>query len=153
MIVGELINTSRKAIKPFVEEYDEAAILAIVDAEVDAGADYIDLNCGTFIKDEDARLTWLTKIVAAATDKPLCLDSPNPQALQAALPHVKGQAIINSISGEKERYTDLLPLALEYQTKLIALCMDDEQMPKDAEGRYAIGSRLIDGLTNAGGTA
>ena len=150
MIVGELINTSRKAIRPLVADYDENAILEIVNAQVESGADYIDLNCGTFLKDEADRLTWLVKLVTTNTNKPICLDSPDPKALEAALPFVSGQAIINSISGEKERFANLLPLALEYKTKIIALCMNDDEMPIDAEGRYAIGSNLIDRLAAAG---
>ena len=88
MIIGELINTSRKSIKPLVENYDAEAILAIVRSEAEAGADFIDLNCGTFVKDEPERLTWLTKLVAESIDTPICLDSPNPAALRLSLIHI-----------------------------------------------------------------
>ena len=136
MIIGELINTSRKSIKPLVENYDAEAILAIVRSEAEAGADFIDLNCGTFVKDEPERLTWLTKLVAESIDTPICLDSPNPAALRAALPLLKGPAVINSISAETKRYNDILPLALEFGAKLIALCLDGKAVPKTAEERY-----------------
>ena len=150
MIIGELINTSRKSIKPLVENYDAEAILAIVRSEAEAGADFIDLNCGTFVKDEPERLTWLTKLVAESIDTPICLDSPNPAALRAALPLLKGPAVINSISAETKRYNDILPLALEFGAKLIALCLDGKAVPKTAEERYTIGAQLIENLVKAG---
>ncbi len=150
MIIGELINSSRKAIKPLVEGYDAEALIAIGQTEAAAGAEFIDLNCGTFVHDEAERLTWLVEKVGNVLDMPLCLDSPDPRALRAALPLVKNPVMINSISAEEERFADILPLALEYQAKLVALCMDGDSIPQTAEARYAIGSRLIDKLTNAG---
>lgn len=150
MIIGELINSSRKAVKPLVENYDKEAVLAIAQAQIDAGADYLDLNCGTFVHDEPQRLTWLTQVVGENFAVPLCLDSPSPQALQAALPLVKGTAIINSISAEPQRFNDILPLALEYKAKLIALCMDGDAIPQTVEDRFELGSRLVDSLLQAG---
>ena len=150
MIIGELLNSSRKVIKPLVVDYNENALLEIARAEITAGADYLDFNCGTFIKDEPDRLTWLVNTVGAAIDAPICLDSPNPEALKAALPLVKGQAMINSISAEKHRYESILPLALEFKTKIIALCMDDSAIPQSAEDRYRIGADLIERLATAG---
>ncbi len=150
MIIGELINTSRKLIKPLVEEYNADALLEIARAEADAGADFIDLDCGTFVKDEPERLVWLTKLISTELETPLCLDSPNPAALKAALPLVKGPVVINSISAETQRYNDILPLALEFGAKLIALCLDGKAVPKTTEDRYAIGAKLIEDLVKAG---
>lgn len=150
MIIGELINSSRKIIKPLVENYDEAALLAIAEAEKEAGADYLDLNCGTFVHDEAERLSWLVKTVGEQSGLPLCLDSPSHTALAAALPLVKTDVMINSISLEKERFDNILPLALQYQAKLVALCMDGDSIPQTAEARYNLAAQLIDKLTAAG---
>ncbi|NLF79759.1 MAG: dihydropteroate synthase [Clostridia bacterium] len=150
MIIGELLNSSRKSIRSLIEGQNEAALLEIAQSQVAAGADYLDLNCGAFVKDEVERLAWLVDTVAAAVDKPLCLDSPNARALAAALPLARGPVMINSISAETARYREILPLALEYKTKLVALCMDDEAIPTSAEARYAIGARLTEDLLAAG---
>jgi 5-methyltetrahydrofolate--homocysteine methyltransferase len=150
MIIGELLNSSREAIKPLIENQDAAALLAIAQAEIAAGADYLDLNCGAFVKDEPERLAWLVRTMAAAVDQRLCLDSPNPRALAAALPLARGPVMINSISAETARYRDILPLAQEHKAKLVALCMDDAAIPTTAEARYEIGCRLVKNLQAAG---
>ena len=150
MIIGELINSSRKLIKPLVENHDETALVEIARAEVEAGADYIDLNCGTFVKDEPDHLAWLTKLITDSVDAPVCLDSPNPLALKAALSLVKGPVVINSISAEDKRYHDILPLALEFGAKLIALCLDGASVPHTADARYEIGAQLIETLVKDG---
>lgn len=150
MIIGELINSSRKAMRPLIGDWDGEAIAAVAKSQQEAGADYIDINCGTFIDDEPERLRWLAEIVGAAVDKPLCLDSPNAVALRAALACVKGQPLINSISAEQERYQAILPLALEFDTKLIALTMSDGQIAQDAQQRFQIADKLISDLTRDG---
>ncbi len=150
MIIGELINSSRKAMRPLMAAWDEEAIVAVALAQEAAGADYIDVNCGTFTADEPERLAWLARIVSAKVTKPLCLDSPNPAALKAALAEVKQQPIINSISAEKDRYETILPLALAFNTKLIALTISDGQIPQTAEQRCQTGERLLMDLQAAG---
>ena len=118
LIVGELINTSRKAIKPLVEERDAAAIQDIAQKQVEAGAHYIDVNCGTMVFNEPETMAWLVETIQEKVSAPLCLDSPNPQALEAGLSLVKnGQPMINSITAEKERFAAILPLVTKYKAK------------------------------------
>ncbi|WP_035213253.1 methyltetrahydrofolate cobalamin methyltransferase [Desulfitobacterium hafniense] len=151
LIVGELINTSRKAIKPAVEARDAAFIKDIAQKQVDAGADYVDVNCGTMVFNEEETIAWLVETVQSQVSVPLCLDSPNPKALAAGLSLIKnGQPMINSISAEKERFTTILPFVLKYQTKIVGLCMDDAGMPETAADRLKIADRLIHDLVSAG---
>lgn len=150
IIIGELINTSRKAIAPAVENKDVEFIQDIAKKQVEAGATYVDVNCGTRVHDEPEKLVWLVETVQAAVDKPLCIDSPNPEAIKEALKVHKGQAMINSISAEKERYDAILPLVVEHKARVIALCMDDEGMPDTAQQRVDIADRLAKGLMDAG---
>lgn len=150
IIIGELINTSRKAIAPAVENRDVDFIQDIAKKQVEAGATYVDVNAGTRVHDEPEALTWLVETVQAAVDAPLCIDSPNPKAIKAALEVHKGQAMINSISAEKERYDEILPLVVKHNARIVALCMDDTGMPETAEQRLAIVKVLYQGLTEAG---
>jgi len=150
IIIGELINTSRKAIAPAVENRDAAFIQDIAKKQVAAGATYVDVNAGTRVYDEPEALTWLVETVQAAVDAPLCIDSPNPKAIKAALAAHKGQAMINSITAEKERYDEILPFVVEHKARILALCMDDTGMPETAEQRLAIVEVLYQGLTGAG---
>lgn len=151
-IVGELINTSRKPVKEAVDARDVAAIQKIAQDQVQAGATYIDINCGTYVKEEEEIMEWLVNIVQdVVKDIPLCLDSPNEKALRIGLKlHQNGKPMINSITAEEERFNKVLPLVLEYKTKVVALLMDDSGMPDTAEKRITIVEKLLPELLKSG---
>jgi len=149
-IIGEKINGTRKQVKQAVLDRDADFISKLAVAQVDAGAAWIDVNAGTPADREPEDLVWLVETVQAAVDKPLCLDSANPAALTAALPHVKKAPLINSISGETARLAGVLPLAAQAQGGVIALAMDDKGIPAEVEGRLAIVQRLIGETRGAG---
>ncbi|WP_025321404.1 methyltetrahydrofolate cobalamin methyltransferase [Deferrisoma camini] len=152
IIVGELINASRKAIAPAIEARDARAIAQVARDQHDAGADYIDVNAGIFVGQEADYLRWLVETVQSEVDTPCCLDSPDPRAIEAALAVHRGPepAMINSISLEKDRYEALLPLIAGTELKVVALCMSDEGMPETTDQRLAIADRLVNGLVQAG---
>ena len=149
-IVGERINASRKMIKPAIENRDADFIVKEASDQSSAGADMVDVNAGVFVNKEVEYLPWLVETIQAKVDVRLCLDSPDPKAIEAALAVHKGQAMINSISLEKERFETLLPLIGKYKAKVVALCMTDTGMPKTAQERFDIASELIEKLTKAG---
>lgn len=146
LIVGELINASRKAIGAAIEAQDREAIQKVATDEHAAGADYIDVNAGIFVGEEPRYLKWLVTTVQAAVDGPCCLDSPDPKAIEAALAVHQGTAMINSISLEKERYDALLPVVAGTDLKVVALCMSDAGMPETTDDRMAIADKLVNGL-------
>ncbi len=150
LVVGELINASRKAVKTHIDNGDGEAIAEIARKQREAGADFIDVNAGVFVSQEPEHLEWLVRTVQKAVDGPCCLDSPNPAAIEAALVAHRGKPIINSISLEKDRYERLLPVVRGSDSKVIALCMSDEGMPETRDDRLSIASKLIDRLTGAG---
>ncbi|WP_063562615.1 dihydropteroate synthase, partial [Clostridium ljungdahlii] len=151
LIIGELINTSRKLIREAVEKKDGNYIQEIAKKQEEAGATYIDVNCGTFMQTEVETMEWLVENILQATDLPLCIDSPNPLALEAGLKKVKnGKPMINSITGEDERWNTILPLVKEFNSKIIALCIDNTGMPKTQEDRLRIADSLITKLTGEG---
>ncbi len=146
LIVGELINASRKAIAAAIEAQDQAAIQQVAKDEHEAGADFIDVNAGVFVGKEPEYLEWLVTTVQTAVDGPCCIDSPDPKAIEAALAVHKGTAMINSISLEKDRYDTLLPIVAGTDLKVVALCMSDEGMPETTDDRMAIADKLVNGL-------
>lgn len=147
LVVGELINASRKAIGAAIENSDQAAIQQVARDQRAAGADYLDVNAGIFVGKEAEYLQWLVQTVQEATDDaPCCIDSPDAAAIAEALKVHKGKAMINSISLEKERFEALLPLIAGTDLKVVALCMSDEGMPETAEARLGIADKLINRL-------
>ncbi len=146
IVVGELINASRKQIAAAIEARDAAAIARVAREQREAGAEYIDVNAGTFVGQEAELLRWLVATVQEAVDAPCCIDSPDPRAIEAALEVHRGTAMINSISWERSRFDALAPLLAGTDLKVVALCMGDEGMPETADQRLGIADRLVDGL-------
>ena len=146
IIIGELINASRKAIKAAIEAQDAAAIQQVAADQAAAGADYIDVNAGIFEGKEPAKLKWLVQTVQQTTDNPCAIDSPDPLAIEAALAAHRGTPLINSISLEKARYDKLMPIIAGTDMKVIALCMSDAGMPQTVDDRMRIADELVGGL-------
>ncbi len=150
-IVAERINCTRKAIKEATEQRDAAFIREQAAQQAAAGASYIDVNAGAHPDTELANMVWLLEQVQAATSLPICLDSANPQALQAGLAALDGRpAMINSISLEPARLDKLLPLAQQYHTTLIGLCLGAGGLPNTAEERCTLAGALIARTRDAG---
>ena len=151
IIIGEKINSTLKSVRPAMENYDAGAIQELAKKQYEAGASYIDVNAGMFHNDEPERLVWLVNTVQEVLDAPFAIDSPNPKAIEAALKANKNsKPIINSITDETERFNAVMPLAVQYKTGIIALCMDDTGMPETIDDRVVIAERLIEKLTKAG---
>ena len=146
IIIGELINASRKSVAAAIENHDAAAIQKLAVDQADNMTNYIDVNAGIFVDDETDYLTWLVKTVQEATDVPCAIDSPNPKAIEAALRIHKGCAMVNSISLEKDRYDNLMPIIAGTDLKIVALCMSDQGMPITVDDRLKIADKLINGL-------
>ncbi|MEW6217684.1 MAG: methyltetrahydrofolate cobalamin methyltransferase [Candidatus Bipolaricaulota bacterium] len=150
LIVAERINTSRKPVATMVADCNAQAIVREALRQVEAGADYVDVNAGTFLSEEPEVLRWLVSTIQGSTDVPLCIDSPNPAAVRWALEVHRGKALVNSISGESSRFDDVLQLVKEYGCGVVALCLDDDGMPSSGKEAVEKGGRLVERLLVAG---
>jgi cobalamin-dependent methionine synthase I len=144
LIIGEKINTTKKAIDAAVEAKDAELIRNEVIKQLEAGANIIDVNTGTRIKSEVADMQWLVNIIQETVDCRLCIDSPNPAAIEAGLELCKQKPIVNSITGEKDRIDAIMPMVKKAGASVVALAMDEAGMPKTGEDRYRIASKIID---------
>jgi 5-methyltetrahydrofolate--homocysteine methyltransferase len=142
-IVAERINSSRKSISEAIKAQDADFIRREAKAQTEAGANYIDVNAGSFVGQEGEYLCWLVETVQGATELPLCLDSPDPEAIAAALKLVKGPVMINSITMEKQRLKGMLPLVKQYQSKIVVLCQSDEGMANTVEEKVDIAQQMV----------
>jgi len=150
LIIAERINTSRKRIAEAVRGRDADFIRREAIRQTEAGAGYIDANAGTSVAHETNDLAWLTETIQSAVEVPVCVDSANPKAIEAALKVHKGDAMVNSITGEAERIAGILPLVVEHQTRVVALTMDDSGMPESADDRLRVAETLLKKLTAQG---
>lgn len=148
LIIGELINCTRKKVGEAADSRDAAFFTDLARRQAAAGAHMLDVNGGLPEQELDL-LPWLVDVVQSAVDIPLCLDSADPQALLRALPRCKQRPMVNSITDEPARWA-MLPVLKEYRPKLIALCLSESGMPTGVADRVATASRLIDRLTAEG---
>jgi len=150
LILGERINASRRSIAEAISSRDASFIQKEARAQADAGADYLDVNAGTFQGDEARHLCWLVETVQEVTDLPLAIDSPDPAVVKAVIPLAKKIPMINSVTLEPSRLDAILPLAAEYKTKLIALCQSADATAETAEAKITMAGRLVEKVTAAG---
>ena len=150
LIIGERINSSRKPIARAIEAYDTAFIQNEARIQAESGADYIDVNAGTFMGEEADRLKWVVETVQQATELPLCLDSADPKVIEAVTPLVKAPPMINSITYESERLKGILPLAAERKAKVIALCQAEAALAHTTEAKVELAAKLVEESVSAG---
>ncbi|MBM4466178.1 MAG: pterin-binding protein [Chloroflexi bacterium] len=145
VIIGERINpTGRKKLATALQAGNFDIVRQDAVAQVEAGANILDVNVGVPGADEPALLVQAIHAVRQVTDVPLCIDTADPQALEAGLKVYDGKALINSVNGEEARLKSVLPLVKEYGAAVIGLCMDDEGIPTTAEGRLAVARKIIE---------
>lgn len=151
VLIGERINPAGKK---NLSEALKSGNLDIVRREaleqVQAGADMLDVNVTMFGVEETALLPQAVQIVMETVDVPLCIDSPNPKALEAALKVYKGKPLINSVSGEQHALKTVLPLVKEYGAAVIGLLQDDEGIPNNPERRVAIAHKIVESAEACG---
>jgi 5-methyltetrahydrofolate--homocysteine methyltransferase len=144
VLIGERINPSgNKRLAEALRRGNLEVVRNKALAQVQAGADIIDINVGTFGVDEITLLPRAVQAVMDTVQVPLCIDSANPAALEAALKIYKGKPLINSVTGEEHSLKKVLPLVKEYRAAVIGLVQDDEGVPKDKERRVSIAHRLV----------
>jgi len=144
-IIAENIQILSSAVKKAIAERDGAFFRNTIARLEEAGANAIDLNIGPSKKRGHEILSWLVEEAEKVTDLPLCFDTTNLAAIEAACETVtKAQPIINSTDCKAERLEVVPPLATKYGTRLIGLTMAEGLIPVSAEERVNLAlERLI----------
>ncbi|MFO7773877.1 MAG: dihydropteroate synthase [Dehalococcoidia bacterium] len=144
VLIGERINPAgKKKLAEALKAGDLEIVRSEAQAQVQAGADILDVNVGAFGVDEVTMLPQAVQGVMDTVDVPLCIDSNDPAALEAAMKAYKGKALVNSVTGEEHSLTRILPLIKEYGAAVIGLVQDDEGIPKDAKRRVSIARNIV----------
>lgn len=133
--VGEKLNSSVPSTGEamLARDFDKLASLALSQAQ--AGANCLDINTALCGANEIEMLCRVADLAVEKTNCDVMLDSPDPAAIIAALPHVRGRyAIINSVTAD-ERLEELIPAAVEYGAGVVALPIRSGAIPATAEGR------------------
>ena len=144
LIIGERINpTGKKLLKEAFLKGDTAYVLREAVKQVDAGAEILDVNCGVPGIDEAATLDATVQAVQSVASCPIQIDTADPAALERALRHVNGKALVNSVNGKRESMDAVFPLVKKYGGAIVALCLDESGIPETADGRLAIARKIL----------
>ncbi len=153
-IIGERINpTGRRIFQEQLRAGDFSAIERDVKAQVEGGADVLDINMGVPLTDEPELLAKAIHLVQSLTDLPICIDSSVVEALEAGLSVYQGRALVNSITAEDDRMAAILPLVKKYDAAIIALPNDHDEIPMEADKRLDLTAKIIRVATTEYGIA
>ena len=153
IIVGERINpTGKKKLQAQLREGNLDMVLSFAEEQEACGAALLDVNMGMSGIDEKEMMLKTLDEVTTASNLPLSIDSSHVDVIEAALRRYPGRALINSISGEKEKLKKLLPIAKKYGAMFILLPLSDKGLPENLEEKIQIieeisGMALESGMT------
>ena len=152
LIIGERLNSTRKSVGEAVKARDAQFIREEAVQQAEAGAHFLDCNAAVVgVEAEPEALVWMVETCQEATGLPCAIDSPNPGALEAALRVHQGQALINSLTAESEKFARILPLVTAHKARVVALCMGDGGIPQTAEARIQAAEFLMENLGGRSG--
>jgi 5-methyltetrahydrofolate--homocysteine methyltransferase len=144
-LIGERLNpTGRKIFAEQLRRGDLSRIAVDVEQQVAGGATMLDINMGVPLADEAELLAGAVTMVQELTDLPLCIDSSVVEALEAGLAAYRGKALVNSVTGEKERLEQILPIVAKYGAAVIALPNEEDEIPDDPHKRLEITRKILD---------
>ncbi len=149
-IIAEKVNVITTKIKEAMNAREKGPIQDMVTIQLEGKPDCIDINLGPATKNGPELMQWMVETIEEVTDLPLSLDTMNMDAMEAGLKVGKNPKIINSISNVQERMDRLIPLALEYNAKVVGLCTSEAGVPRDAEERVTNGYNLMMAFEAAG---
>ncbi len=144
VIIGERINpTGKKKLTTALQAGELELVRQEAIAQVQAGADILDVNVSAGGVDVVTLLPRAVEIIQETVNVPLCLDSDDPTALEAAIKVYQGKPLVGSVTGQNDSLKKILPLVREYGTAVIGLTIDDEGIPDDLERRVAIAHKIV----------
>jgi 5-methyltetrahydrofolate--homocysteine methyltransferase len=149
-IIGERINpTGRPKFSQALRDGDLSLVEVDVASQVAGGAMMLDVNMGVPLADEGELLATAIRLVQSLTDLPICIDSSVVEALEAGLDAYQGKALVNSVTGERDRLDAILPLVKRYGAAVIALPNEEDEIPEDPRKRLEITRKIVDIATGS----
>jgi 5-methyltetrahydrofolate--homocysteine methyltransferase len=144
VLIGERINpTGRRLLAEEMKNGDFSRVEQDAVAQVQAGAQMLDVNAGIPLADEPALLAKAVELVQSLTDVPLSIDSSIVAALEAGLSVYRGKALVNSVTGEEERLEQVLPLVARHGAAVVAISNDETGISEDPDVRFEVASKIV----------
>lgn len=145
-IVAEQTNANgSKKFRELVEAKDWEGCIAHA-KKAAQGSHALDISVSLTGGDEVGDMCALVPRIVRAIDRPLVVDSTSPDAIDEALSHIGGRAIVNSINLEDggSKAKKIVALVKKYGALLIALTIDESGMATTADRKVEIAKRLVE---------
>jgi len=144
VVIGERINpTGRRKLAEEMAAGNFDTVVADAIAQVEAGAQMLDVNAGIPLADEPAILAHTVQLVQSITDVPLSIDSSIVEALEAGLAVYSGKALVNSVTGEDEQMERVLPLVAKHGAAVVAISNDETGISEDPDVRFEVAAKIV----------
>jgi 5-methyltetrahydrofolate--homocysteine methyltransferase len=152
LVIGELINSTRKEVKAALKDKDEQLIRKLARSQIEAGADLLDVNTATSRNQEMSDMEWVIGLIydELGDQVRLCIDSPNPDVVEHGLSLCKSAPMMNSITNDKKTQQRLIELIKEYKAEFVGLPMGSGGMPMTVEARMREAELLTSSVKEAG---
>ena len=138
-IIGERLNpTGKSALQQELLEGKMSLVRQLTKEQEEKGADLLDVNVGVPGIDEVKAIRDILRLLSTTTGLPLVIDSSRVETMEAALRLYPGRALVNAISGEREKLDKLLPLTAKYGAMFILMPLTDSEVPETAERRKPV---------------
>ncbi len=141
--IGERINGMFRSVGAAIRDGNPEPIHDLARKQLAAGAQALDVNVGPAAADPLAAMEWLVTTIRQVTQAPLAIDTTRPEVMRRGLELAGPGAIINSTKGQQQQLDTYLPLAIEHDAMLVALTIDENGIPRDANGRSEIALRVV----------
>ena len=157
LLVGERVNAQgSRAVKRLLLADDYDGIVRVARDQAESGAHVLDVCVAlTERADEAEQMARVVKLLSMSVDTPLVIDSTEPAVIAAALAHLPGRGIVNSINMEngRKRIDDVLPLVRRHGAAVVALTIDEQGMARTRDRKLEIARRIHDIATSEFGLA
>lgn len=143
-IVGERINpTGKKKLREALKNNNIEYIVSEAITQKKTGSDILDINLGLLGIDEKEMMKKVVMELQGIIDLPLQIDSTKIDVIEEVVRMYNGKPIINSVNGKVESMEKIFPIAKKYGACVIGLTIDEEGLPKTAEKRLEIATKII----------
>ena len=143
IVISERINGLFRSVMRAIDKRDEKFIQDLARNQVQAGAQILDVNTGPGVDDAPEVMTWLVKTIQDAVDAKLSIDTPKLDAMEAGVKASSSSVLINSATAEVKKMDALYPLAVEHNSDIICLTLDEKGIPNDATSRAELAMVMV----------
>lgn len=150
-VIGERLNpTGRMLLKEALKNRNFDYIINLALDQISGGAEILNVNVGLPDIDEVNMMPKVLKEIQSVIDTPLQVDSSNVKALEQGLRYYNGKTIANSVNGKEESLNSILPIVKKYGACVVGLTLDENGIPKTAQGRFEIAKKIVDRAVSYG---